>query len=139
MQHYLLKVYSKFTSSPRWILFWNLPVQFFFLYLKIEYTTLRKRRDSLWYHQFSKKKLITESVDVLEFHGFIQAILMSGRWYKKLSLSIEFWDSIFIFLKHTGFELAVNINHLKVSSILSYLFVLRCKKAKTFQELYPLN
>ena len=28
--------------------------------------------------------------------GFIQAILMSGRWYKKLNLLIEFSNSIFV-------------------------------------------
>ena len=31
MQHSLLEVYSEFTSSPSWIFFWNLHVQFFFL------------------------------------------------------------------------------------------------------------
>ena len=55
---------------------------------------------------------MTEFVDVLQLHGFIQAFSMSGRWYKKLNLPIEFWNLIFIFLKDIGFELAVNINHL---------------------------
>ena len=59
-------------------------------------------------------KLVTEFVDVIQLHGFIQAILMSGRWYKKLNLLIKFSNSIVIILKkkHIGFELAVNINHL---------------------------
>ena len=72
-------------------------VHFFFLYLKIEHTTLRKRRDSLWYDKLSKKKLLAELVDEIQLHGFIQAILMPGRWYKKLNLLIKFSNSIFIF------------------------------------------
>ena len=44
---------------------------------------------------------------------FIQAILMSSRWHKKLNLLIEFSNSIFInfILKHIGVELAFKINY----------------------------
>ena len=40
--------------------------------------------------------------------GFIQAIVMSGRWHKKLNFLIEFQDSIFIlfyFKKHVKTDL----------------------------------
>ena len=32
------------------------------------------------------------------FQGFIQAILMSSIWHRKLDLTIEFWNSIFIYI-----------------------------------------
>ena len=91
MQHNLPTAYSIFTSSSNWIFFWNLHFQFF-LYLKIEYTSFLylKRRDSLCYNQFSKKKLMAEFVDVKQLHGFMQAILTFGRCYKRLNLPIEF-------------------------------------------------
>ena len=38
------------------------------------------------------KKLLTQT----SFPGFIQAILISGRWHKKLNILIEFSISIFI-------------------------------------------
>ena len=67
--------------------------------------------------------------------NFIQAILMSGRWCKKLNLLSGFSSSIFIifFKKHIGFELAVKINQL--TSFLLFLAISlfsRCKKVKTF-------
>ena len=34
--------------------------------------------------------------DEIVYQGFIQAILMSSRQYKKLNLLIEYWNSIFI-------------------------------------------
>ena len=33
---------------------------------------------------------MTEFIDVLQLQGFIEAVWMSGRWYKKLNLPIEF-------------------------------------------------
>ena len=101
MQHNLPTAYSIFTSSSNWIFFWNLHFQFF-LYLKIEYTSFLylKRRDSLCYNQFSKKKLMAEFVDVKQLHGFMQAILTFGRCYKRLNLPIEFWTQSSFFKSH---------------------------------------
>ena len=140
MQHNLPTAYSIFTSLSSWIFFWNLHFQFF-LYLKIEYTSFLylKRRDSLCYNQFSKKKLMAEFVDVKQLHGFMQAILMFGRCYKRLNLSMEFWTQSSFFKAYRLWGCIQYKSSYYVSSILSYLFVLRCKKAKTFQEIYPLN
>ena len=112
-----------------------------FSYLKIEYTFFLylKRRDFLCYKQFSKKKLMAEFVDVKQFHGFMQAILMFGRCYKRLNLSMEFWTQSSFFKAYRLWGCIQYKSSYYVSSILSYLFVLRCKKAKTFQEIYPLN
>ena len=73
-----------------------------FSYLKIEYTSFLylKRRDSLCYNQFSKKKLMAEFVDVKQLHGFMQAILTFGRCYKRLNLPIEFWTQPSFFKSH---------------------------------------
>ena len=70
------------------------------------------------------------------FQGFIQAILMSGRWHKKLNLLIWLSNSIFInlILKYIGIELAIKINYLiKFQAI--YLSSWS-KKAKTSQRFY---
>ena len=61
---------------------------------------------------------MAELVDEIQLHGFIQAILMRGRWYKKTQSSNQVFKLNLHFLKqktkkkHIGFELAANINHL---------------------------
>ena len=72
---------------------------------------------------------------------FIQAILMSGRQCKKLNLLIEL-SNFFTktFLKHIGVELVFKINYLiRFLQFEAIYFSSRCKKAKNFQGLYPLN
>ena len=65
---------------------------------------------------------------------------MSGRWYKILNLRTEFSNSIFIkicFKAYWRWTCIQNKLAFKVSSILSYFFVLsRSKKIKTFQGFY---
>ena len=53
-----------------------------------------------------------EEGGVFERQGFIQAILMPGRWHKKLNFLIEISKSIFIkfYSKHFGVELTFKIN-----------------------------
>ena len=43
-----------------------------------------------------KRKILMLFASSLLTRGFIQAILVSGRWYKRLSLLIDFLNSIFI-------------------------------------------
>ena len=71
---------------------------------------------------------------------FIQAILMSDRRHKKLSLLIEFRNSIFIKLyfetsEQIGFKLAFKINYLAVLTYFKLLFTLQTCNG---HGLYPL-
>ena len=65
----------------------------------------------------------------IRIQGYIQTILMSGRWHKKLNLLTEFSNSIFIkFYSKAYWCLKICIRNkcaYKVFSILSYLFVLQ--------------
>ena len=72
----------------------------FFLEFACPIFSYLKRRDSLCYNQFSKKKLMAEFVDVKQLHGFMQAILTFGRCYKRLNLPIEFWTQPSFFKSH---------------------------------------
>ena len=62
------------------------------------------------------------------WQGFIQAILMSSRWHKKLNFLIEFSNSIFIKFYFEAYWCWTCIQSklaCKVSYILNYLFVLQ--------------
>ena len=106
---------------------------FFVLKNRIYIFFVLKKKNSLCYNQFSKKKLMAEFVDVKQLHGFMQGILMFGRCYKRLNLSMEFWTQSSFFKAYRLWTFIQYKSSYYVSSILSYLFVLRYKKAKTYQ------
>ena len=107
------------------------------IYTKCLYTKCTPHFDKLLY-SFCIQNLYKQ--------GFIQAILMSVRQHKTLNLLIQFSNSIFTNLHKFYFQACWHWtciqNELidKVSSILSYLFVLQIQKGqKIFQGLYCLN
>ena len=62
--------------------------------------------------------------------GFIQAILMSVRWHKKLT---EFWNSIFI---KSYFKAFWHWNYVQ-NTLICYLFVLQMQKDQNLWEVLP--
>ena len=75
----------------------------------------------------------TLQITLFLFYTYIQAILMSGRWHKKLNLLLEFWNSVFIKCYFEAYQnkLALSLQNRLVCYVLFYfklLFTLQMYK-----------